>query len=114
MAQLKNKSAVISKREKMSKSRGNVILIDEVVKGVCDLASGFEFRDLNGQLVDWKIKGIWFQHDQGYRTSTKYGREPVFLHKEGFSIPVVLTTMKTLQHVQEFDFWRDLLGQLYI
>jgi len=39
----------------MSKSRGNVVLPEEVVHGVYTLAPGYEFRDLAGELVDFKF-----------------------------------------------------------
>ncbi|MHC4298020.1 MAG: hypothetical protein ACYS7Y_12015 [Planctomycetota bacterium] len=90
----------------MSKSRGNVVLPEEVVKGVFDLDPRFEFRDLKGEIVDWKVKGVWF-HDDGYRTSTKFKRQPVFLHQKGNPVPVWLTTMDTVQHVNEHEFWQE-------
>ena len=95
------------KRVKMSKSRGNVISPDEVVYGVYTLAPGYEFRDLEGQLVDWEKERVWFMSGRGYLTSTKYGRRPVFMHKVDDPIPVFLSNMETVQHVEEVEFWQD-------
>ena len=92
---------------KMSKSRGNVVTIDEVVRGVSSLEEGLEFRDLNGDVIDWKIKGVWFLEKQGYFTSTK---DPVFLHIINNPIPVLLEPrMDTVQHPEEINFWITLL-----
>jgi len=74
---------------KMSKSRGNVVLPEEVVHGVCDLAPGHEFRDRFGRLVDYRTQGVWLQAGRGYLTSTKFGRKPVFLHVKGETVPVL-------------------------
>jgi hypothetical protein len=68
------------KYEKMSKSRGNVVLPEEVVYGVLDLDPGYEFRDKYGNIVDWR-HNVW--RDKGksgyFFTATRLGRQPVFL-----------------------------------
>lgn len=94
--------------EKMSKSRGNVVLPEEVVYGVCDLAIGFEFRNLRKsglEFVDWTKIGIW--QDKGntgfFYTTTKFGREPVWLCEVNNSNPCVLL-INGDEKVQHPDF----------
>ncbi len=96
-----SEDCVVSKCEKMSKSRGNVIGVDEVVCGVCRLAPGYEFRDIGGNIIVWAH--VWFDKGAGYRTKNK---KPVFLHIEGNPIPVLLGSK--IQHPQERDFWGKL------
>jgi hypothetical protein len=92
----------------MSKSRGNVVLPEEVVRGVYELSHLFEFKDLDARVVDWKLKGVWMD-TAGYRTSTKYGRQPVFLHCKHNPVPCWLTTLEKLQHEDELEFWARLV-----
>lgn len=94
------------KLTKMSKSKGNVITIDEVVKGVHSLDDNFEFRDLSGQLVDWKKRTVWLS-PEGYRTSSPTGKRPVFLHLVGEPVPPLL--MSCVQHKEERRYWAELL-----
>lgn len=102
------KIEVVGKRCKMSKSKGNVVLPEEVVHGVCGLASNFEFRDLWGRLIDWKVLGVWF-NQEGYHTSTRYGRQPVFLHLIGEPVPPL--RCGKVQHPKEQAYWLNLLEQ---
>jgi valyl-tRNA synthetase len=92
---------------KMSKSRGNVVSPEEVIYGVCKLTPGYEFRDLAGKVVDFKVQGVWRQADCGYLTSTKFGRQPVFLHYINEPVPPLLANK--LQHPDEIDYWINLL-----
>ncbi len=78
-----SKKCVVTRREKMSKSRGNVVNPDEVVRGVYRLDPGYEFRDTCGNFVDYKFFGVWFKTGVGYHTSRKTGNIPVFLHFKG-------------------------------
>ena len=63
------------------------LLPGEMPRGVYVLAPGYEFRDLAGQLVDFKPMGVWLQPDRGFLTSAKHGRRPVFLHEIGNPVP---------------------------
>ncbi len=97
---------------KMSKSKGNGIGVEEIVRGVMSLASDFEFRDLNNQPVDHNLIGIWFDEGSGYRMMAKFGRHPVFLCRIVTPVPAVLTNMTTLQHPTEHNYWRQLIGAM--
>jgi valyl-tRNA synthetase len=74
----------MAKYEKMSKSRGNVVLPEEVIYGVIELDPGCEFRDKYGNTVDWQ-NNVW--RDKGksgfFFTATRFGRQPVFLCEKG-------------------------------
>jgi len=96
---------------KMSKSRGNVVLPEEVVCGVCELDPSYEFRDVNGNLVDWKAAGVWRHHESGYFTSTRTGRQPVFLHEVANPIPCMLNRAgrEQMQHPELESYWIRLL-----
>lgn len=93
---------------KMSKSKGNVISPDEVVKGVWDLEEGYEFRDRSGKLVDWKKERVWLDLDS-YRTSTRSGRRTVFLHEVDNPVPCMLGDK--LQHPHDISYWSNLLDK---
>ena len=94
----------------MSKFRGNVVSPDEVVYGVYKTEHGYEFRDLDGRLVDFKRQGVWRRtSDQNYFTAARYGQKPVFLHVCNNPIPVNLEN--TIQHANEIDFWANLLAK---
>lgn len=102
------------KWEKMSKSRGNVVLPEEVVYGVCDLDRGFEFRDVNGQVVDWQEINIWRDKLKSgdFFTATRFGRRPVFLHFKDNPVPCMLETdgEERLQHTELWGtYWVTLL-----
>lgn len=102
----------MAKREKMSKSRDNVVLPEEVVRGVCGLAAGYHFRDERGAAVDWEWAGVWRAED-GYRTSTRFGRQPVFLHEDGNPVPCLLRFSdgrEMVQHGWHREFWMRLLS----
>lgn len=85
------------------------LLPGEMPRGVYVLAPGYEFRDLAGQLVDFKPMGVWLQPDRGFLTSAKHGRRPVFLHEIGNPVPGWLRGWTTTQHPDECDFWLGLL-----
>lgn len=50
--------------------------------------------------MDWKVFGVWRHHEFGYLTSTRTGRQPVFLHEVGNPIPCMLkfTDREQMQH----------------
>jgi len=97
---------------KMSKSRGNVVTIEEATHQVYYLKPGFEFRDLGGEVVDYRAVGDWFEDGVGYRMAKVFGHRPLFLHRDLDPVPVMLATMTTVQHAGEHDFWVRLL-ELY-
>ena len=73
----------MNKPEKMSKSRGNVVTIDEVVHGVRNVADGYVFRNHACEVVDYSALGVWRNQADGcYYTSTRTGLRPVFLCRE--------------------------------
>ena len=74
------------------------------------LDDGYEFRDSQGQPVDWKLRRVWRHHERGYLTRQK---EPVFLHKINDPVPVLLCLngREVVQHPTEYDFWRRLLDK---
>lgn len=96
----------MTKWHKMSKSKGNVVMIDEVVRGVCGLSDKYQFRDLHGNLIDYRVMGVWRTPEQDYRTSTRTGRQPVFLHLVDEKIPTLI--MGKEQHPKEVAFWTRL------
>jgi hypothetical protein len=99
------------RHEKMSKSRGNVVSPDEVVFGVYELCPGYEFRDPAGRLVDYRQKGVWRSPD-GYRTATRFGAAPVFLHCRNNPVPCLLGFSDgrvQTQHSKFASYWTNLL-----
>lgn len=109
-----NETSGISKgmlMRKMSKSSNNALSVDQVVRGVYELAPGYEFRDLNGQLVDWKRWGVWLRDDRGYADVTGYS---VFLCEVDNPIPIIWSGLKTIQHPEEGTFWQNLSADLDI
>lgn len=101
---------VVGKRTKMSKSKGNVVIIDEVVRGVCGLSDQYQFRNLQGYLIDYRAMGVWQTPEGDYRTSTSTGRQPVFLHQLDEQIPTLIKGKQ--QHPEEVAFWAN-LSKLY-
>ena len=101
---------VIVKRSKMSKSKGNAVGIDEVVCGVCGLSDQYQFRDLQGYLIDHRAMGVWRTPEGDYRTSTSTKRQPVFLHQLDEQIPTLIKGKE--QHPKEVAFWAN-LSELY-
>ena len=97
---------VTAKRSKMSKSKGNVVEVDEVVCGVCILDDRYQFRDLQGYLIDYRAMGVWKTPEGDYRTSTSTKRQPVFLHEVDERIPTLIQGRE--QHPEEVAFWEDL------
>lgn len=100
--------------EKMSKSRGNVVTIDEVVHGISELDPSVEFRFGNGQVIaDYKAVGVWRDSpgDSMFYTATRHGKQPVFLHEKDNPFPAMLLIhgSETIQHPGEFDLWWGIL-----
>jgi len=67
------------KRHKMSKSRGNVVSVDEVVRGVCSMKQGYEFQDVDGNIIDWYKLNVWKDVDENFYTAQHFGKQQVFL-----------------------------------
>ncbi len=95
----------MAKWEKMSKSKGNGISVDEVVKRVAGLKEGYEFRDRSGELVDYKKERVW-RDKLGYKTFTGY---PVFLHEVDNPVPCML--VDKVQHPNRYNYWSNLLDK---
>lgn len=78
--------------EKMSKSRGNVVVPDEVVYGVYELDKDYEFRFSDGQVCDWREMGVWRNKggDGFFWTATRHKRQAVFLCEVGNPTPCLL------------------------
>ncbi len=98
-------------REKMSKSRNNVVTPDEVIYGVYELSRGFEFRTIDGVIHCHRTFGIWQNKggDGYYYTSTRSGRIPVFLCQCGDPRPCVLLIdgHERVQHPELLDTLPD-------
>lgn len=101
------------KYEKMSKSRGNVVLPEEVVYGVCEVMAGWEFRGPpDGGAIDPVKLGVWRDPVSGlYYTATRHGRQPAFLCMKGEPIPPLLVFggQEITQHPDFMPFWLPLL-----
>jgi hypothetical protein len=93
----------------MSKSKGNVILPEEVVFGVIESPPGYEFRAVNGLVLDPSEWGIWRNknNDGCYYTNTQSGRRPVFLCKHGDNRTCVL-----IHNGKEIEQHPELLANL--
>ncbi len=101
--------------EKMSKSRGNVVMVDEVVYGVCEITDGYEFRNINNEPIeDFRAIGIWRDKggDGNFYSSLRTGKHPVFLCKKGEPVPCHFSTNDMHQHPSLLDYWRRML-ELY-
>lgn len=62
-----------SKPEKMSKSRGNVITIQEVVRRVSSIKEGYEFRDHHGNVIDDPLRlEIWRDYDEQFYCGSRW------------------------------------------
>lgn len=86
---------------KMSKSRGNVITPDEVIYGVAYFfEEGYDFRDSWGRVVDYQQMGVWRNKggDGFYYTSTRTGRQPVFLCTAGEPCRLLVNGEEVVQH----------------
>ena len=97
------------KWEKMSKSRGNVIVPDEVVYGIYHLDKGLEFRLCDGRIIDHLEWGVW-RADEGkgfFFTSTRFGKIPAFLHEAGNPLPAkfFIDGKETIQHPNLDEYW---------
>ncbi len=97
---------VVGKRSKMSKSRGNVVMIDEASCGIRSLSDEYQFRGLQGNLIDYKMMGVWRTPEGDYRTSSYTGKQPVFLHQFDEQIPTLIRGKE--QHPEEVAFWKNL------
>lgn len=101
------------KWEKMSKSRGNVVLPDEVVGRIFEMHPTYEIRNRNNILVDWRAIGAWrhYSADGMFYADSQHGRIPLFLHEIGNPIPCMLEIGDTLrlQHPEDLEFWDTLL-----
>lgn len=92
-----------AKQEKMSKSRGNVVTVDEVTYGVYLLDPSYEFCNIYGMPIDYRELGVWQDKANTgyYYTSTRTGRQPVFLfekaNKEG-PCRLLINGKEILQH----------------
>lgn len=97
----------------MSKSRGNVVSPEEVVHGVYELDSGYEFRDTDKNLVDWQAAGVWRTPEYNYFTSTRTRKRPVFLHEVNNPVPCLLQVrgVEQLQHPELISYWLELLDK---
>jgi valyl-tRNA synthetase len=80
------------KYEKMSKSRGNVVCPEEVVYGVHEIDKRYEFRGIDGKVIDWKELGVWQDklNTHCFFTSKRYDRQPVWLCLRENGVPCVL------------------------
>lgn len=103
--------SMTQRRMKMSKSRGNVVTIEEATHRVYYLRPGFEFRNLDGDVMDYHAVGAWFEDGVGYRMCSTLRNQPIFLHRVDDPVPVMLATMTTVQHTGEHDFWVGMLGR---
>jgi len=105
----------MAKREKMSKSRGNVVTVDEVVYGVYEVASGYEFRNALGEIIDYKFWGIW-QDKSGtgdFYTSTRTGKQPAFLCEvDGDPCVLLINGEERSQHSDEEMWFVGYVGSL--
>lgn len=90
---------------KMSKSKGNVITVDEVVHGVSKVDDEYEFRNINSELIDPVNRA--YKVDNSYRLYRRYGHHPIFLHRK--SNPILPLVMGELQHANLLNYWRRLL-----
>ena len=93
--------------EKMSKSRGNVISVDDVVYGVYRVAPGYEFRDLHGLVINPIQRVRQDGPDYRYRYMDHLGGAPVFLHLKGEPVPPLIRGKR--QHPECVKYWRELL-----
>lgn len=108
---------VDSKPEKMSKSRGNVITIQEVARRISSIKDGYEFRDHHGNVVDDPLRlEIWRDYDEQFYCGSRWNclkNTPGFeimqecvakkLERHGENIHVHLNTDKPLfKHIPVF------------
>src|SRR3990167_10229920 len=96
--------------EKMSKSRGNGVSVDEVISGVSEINCNYEFRDINGYKIDYNKECIWNAGDYQYFTAKRYGKKPVFLHQKEYLKPCAFVVDGELkfQHVNLKKYWKKL------
>jgi hypothetical protein len=108
------KKGIIMPLEKMSKSRGNVVTPEEVVYGVRELKEGYEFRSTTGELVDYEEINIYQNpEDHYFYTTTRFGKQPVFLCEKDNSVPAIIlwNGMELLQHFNLVDYWENKLKE---
>lgn len=108
----------MSNLTKMSKSKGNVINIEEITHGVYDLDESFEFRDLKNNVVNFKEINIFRDtHNTGYYfTTRRFGKLPVFLCRKEEPVPpiIIFKNIEILQHANEHEYWSNLLNKYEI
>lgn len=92
-------------REKMSKSRGNVVTVDEVVHGVRFLDNSCEFRDESCNVInDYHKLEVYRNPEDGFfYTSSRLGHFRIFLHQTGNPVPATfpknsMNDCETTQH----------------
>ena len=81
----------------MSKSVNEVVFPD-----VKSAWSSYEFRHLNGELVDCELEIVCYEIGRGYLT---HNGKPVFLHRVGNPAPCFLFLER--QHPEELDYWKE-------
>lgn len=95
--------------EKMSKSKGNTVSVDEVVYGVRSIREGFELRDEQNQVVDPREVGAWeSQETFEYFTAVRMGKRPLWLCMTGEPVPPLVR--EKVQHRDEIDYWMWMLS----
>lgn len=97
----------MTKRQKMSKSRGNVIHPEEMVYGVCDLSEEYEFRDLNNEAIDHQRSWIYRKEGKHFYHKSL----PVFLCRKNYPVPCLITINgeEQLQHEEQINYWLMML-----
>lgn len=94
--------------EKMSKSRGNVVTVDEVVHGVQSLREGWELRDANNETVDPNKVGAWVDLNGNYFTAVRNGKQPLWLCRIEEPVPPLIRGC--VQHTQQIGYWQRMLA----
>lgn len=95
----------MAKLEKMSKSRGNVITIDEVVHGVSELDPRFVFRYFDGSVAS-RLDRVW----RAASGSFFCHQSPVFLCRREHYAPCAFPD--GMQHKSNGDLWHALTVSL--
>lgn len=93
--------------EKMSKSKGNSISVDEVVRGVAQVAPGFVLHDEHGRVVRPQDVGAWRGLYGMYYEAARFGGKPLFLNYDDDN-PVPPLLCGEVQHPKS-KFWEIVL-----